>query len=58
MHKKKACSPGFKEIESKFPAKQEHFELEMLDTKTKLKVLTLEEKILEAGRPLYLRRYE
>jgi hypothetical protein len=30
----------------------------MLEKKTKVKVLTLEEKMLEASRPLYLRRYE
>jgi hypothetical protein len=58
LHQKKACSPVFKELASKFPAEQEHFELEMLEKKTKVKVLTLEEKMLEASRPLYLRRYE
>ena len=58
MHGKKACKLAFKEIEKSFTAEREHVDSEKLDAKMSFKVLTLEEKIQEASKPLYLRRYE
>jgi hypothetical protein len=58
LHGKKASNLAFKEIEKSFTAEKRHFDSEMLDAKMHLKVLTLEEKMHEASKPLYLRRYE
>lgn len=55
---KEACKLAFKEIEKNFTAEKGHKDSEKLDAKMSFKVLTLEEKIQEASKPLYLRRYE
>jgi hypothetical protein len=58
LHGKKASNLAYKEIEKSFTADKRHFDSELLDVKMHLKVLTPEEKIQEAGKPLYLKRYE
>jgi hypothetical protein len=55
---KKASNLAYKEIEKSFTADKRHFDSEMLDAEIDLKVLTPEEKIQEASKPLYLKRYE
>ena len=58
MHEKKACKLALEEIEKRFTTEKGHVDSEKLDAKMSLKVFTHEERIQEAGKPLYLRRYE
>lgn len=47
-----------RKIMQSLKAEEEHIDLERLKTRGSFKVMTREEKIREASRPLYLRRYE
>jgi len=55
---RKTSQLAFKEIEKNFKAEKEHVDWEKLEAKMSFKVMTREEKIQEASKPLYLRRYE
>jgi len=48
----------FKEIELTPKDEEGHVDLEKLEVKMNFKVMTREEKIQEASKPLYLKRYE
>jgi len=56
--RKKSCELAFEEIERNLTAEKGDVDPEISDAKIRRKVLTLEEKIQEASKPLYLRRYE
>ncbi len=58
LHEKKVCNLAFKKVEKDFMAEKGHVNSETLDNKLNVKALTLEEKMQEASKPLYLRRYE
>ena len=49
---------ALKEIEKNFKAEKEHVDWETLEARTSFKVMTRKEKIQEASKPLYLKRYE
>jgi len=55
---KKRGQLALKEIEENLKAEKEHVDWEKLEAKMSFKVMTREEKIQEASKPLYLRRYE
>ena len=58
MSGKKTSTQVFEEIEQNLRAKENRVELEKLTVKISIKDLTQEEKIQEASKPLYLKRYE
>ncbi|MFP3984801.1 MAG: hypothetical protein ACLFU9_02370 [Candidatus Bathyarchaeia archaeon] len=58
MKEKKASLQIFKEIERNLGAKNSDVVLEKLVVKISLNDMTTEEKIREASKPLYLKRYE
>ena len=49
---------ALKEIKKNPKAEKEHVDWEKLEAKMSFKVMTREEKIQEASKPLYLKRYE
>jgi len=55
---KQTNSLVFKEIELTPKAEEGHVDLKKLEVKMNFKVMTREEKIQEASKPLYLKRYE
>jgi hypothetical protein len=55
---KKTSSQVFKEIEPIIEAEKSHKDLDKLTINISLKHMTLEQKIQEAAKPLYLKRYE
>lgn len=58
MSVKKMSSQVFEEIEKNFEAKRSYVYPKEPTVKISLKDMTQEEKIQEASKPLYLKRYE
>lgn len=58
MSGKRMTSQVFEEIKGNPKAEKNHIDLEQLTAKMSLKDMTQEEKIQEASKPLYLKRYE
>jgi hypothetical protein len=58
MKGKKANSQALEEIEAKLETKKHYLDIEHLSTKISIRDITFEEKIQEACKPLYLKRYE
>ncbi len=51
-------SQVFEKIEQNLEVEKDHVDLEKLPFKIRFKDITQEEKIQEASKPLYLKRYE
>lgn len=58
LREKKTSLQLFEEIKQETVVEKDHIALEKLPVKISLKNITLEEKIQEASKPLYLKRYE
>ncbi|MFQ6068587.1 MAG: hypothetical protein ACE5KD_03490 [Candidatus Bathyarchaeia archaeon] len=58
MNVKKTAPQVFEEIEQNLVAEKEFIDLERITVKISLNDMTREEKIKEASKPLYLKRYE
>lgn len=58
MRGKKTSSQVFEGIEPIVEAEKSHGDMDKLTIKISLKDMTLEQKIQEASKPLYLKRYE
>ncbi len=58
MRGKKTSSQVFAEIDKDLKGEESPPDLEKLAIKISLKDMTLEERIQEASKPLYLKRYE
>lgn len=58
MSGKKTSSQVLEEIKQNIKAGNGHIDLEQLTVKISLRDMTQEERMQEASRPLYLRRYE
>lgn len=58
MKEKKTNSQLLEEIKRNITAKENNIALEKLQVKISLQDITLEERIQEASKPLYLKRYE
>lgn len=58
MKEKKTNSQLLEEIKRNITAKENNIALEKLQVKISIQDITLEERIQEASKPLYLKRYE
>jgi len=58
LREKKTNSQLLEEIKRNTTAEENNVALEKLQVKISLQDITLEERIQEASKPLYLRRYE
>lgn len=58
MRGKKVGSQMLKEIKQSLEAEKDHVSLEKLEAKISIRDMTLEERVQEASKPLYLKRYE
>jgi len=58
LKEKKTNSQLLEEIKRNITAKENNIALEKLQVKISLQDITLEERIQEASKPLYLKRYE
>jgi len=58
LSRKQTNSLAFKKIKQTPKIEREDIDLEKLEVKMSFKVMTREERIQEANKPLYLKRYE